>query len=181
VDESDLDLRTRWIQAGLTTRRREWEYVMSSGTGTGTGTAPSPDLTLLPVGTAELEPLRQLDNEIRAEVETTIGWDRMPAAVLSRPLDPAHYAVAVVRDTYVGLARVAQLPRHTRVGLIAVRSDHRRRGIARALLTEILAVTQARGVDTVSADVHEANAAAVALFDAAGARRTGSNLELVIR
>ena len=35
-------------------------------------------------------------------------------------------------------------------------------------------------IATVSADVHEANTAAIALFEAAGARRTGSNLELVI-
>jgi GNAT superfamily N-acetyltransferase len=177
VDEADLDLRTRWVQAGLTTRRREWEYVMSSG---GDGAVPPPGLTLLPIGIAELDPLRHLDRTIRAEIEATIGWDQMPAAVLSRPLDPTCYAVAVELDTYVGLARLALLPRHTRVGLIAVRSDRRRRGIAHALLAEILATTHARGVATVSADVHEANTAAIALFEAVGARRTGSNLELVI-
>jgi ribosomal protein S18 acetylase RimI-like enzyme len=178
VDEADLDLRTRWVQAGLTTRRREWEYVMSSG---GNGAAPPPGLTLVPIGTAELDPLRHLDRTIRAEIEATIGWDQMPAAVLSRPLDPTHYAVAAELDTYVGLARLALLPRHTRIGLIAVRSDHRRRGVAHALLGQILAATHARGAATVHADVHEANTAAIALFEAAGARRTGSNLELVIR
>ncbi len=178
VDEADLDLRTRWVQAGLTSRRRELEYVMPSG---GDGAAPAPGLTLLPVGTGELEPLRRLDRTIRAEIEATIGWDQMPAAVLSRPLDPTHYAVAATDGGYVGLARLALLPRHTRIGLIAVRSDHRRRGVARALLAQILAATRERGVATVSADVHEANAAGVALFESAGARRAGSNLELVIR
>ncbi|GAA2581372.1 GNAT family N-acetyltransferase [Dactylosporangium fulvum] len=177
VDEADPDLRTRWVQAGLTTRRREWEYVMSSG---GDGAVPPPGLALLPIGTAELDPLRHLDQTIRAEIEATIGWDQMPAAVLSRPLDPTHYVVAAELDAYVGLARLALLPRHTRIGLIAVRSGHRRRGIAHALLAQILAATHARGVATVSADVHEANTAAIALFEAAGARRTGSNLELVI-
>ena len=177
VDEADLDLRTRWVQAGLTARRREWEYVMPSG---GDAAAP-PGLALLPLGTAELEPLRHLDRTIRTEIEATIGWDQMPAAVLSRPLDPAWYTVAAEPGAYVGLARLALLPRHTRIGLIAVRSDRRRRGIARALLAQILAATHARGVATVSADVHEANTAAIALFEAAGARRTGSNLELVIR
>lgn len=177
VDEADLDLRTRWVQAGLTTRRREWEYVMSSG---GDGAAPRPGLTLLPTGTAELDPLRRLDRTIRAEIEATIGWDQMPAAVLSRPLEPTDYAVAAELDAYVGLARLALLPRHTRIGLIAVRSDRRRRGIGHALLAEILAATHARGVATVSADVHEANTAAIALFEAASARRAGSNLELVI-
>ncbi|MER7276230.1 GNAT family N-acetyltransferase [Dactylosporangium sp. NPDC000244] len=178
VDEADAGLRTRWVQAGLTTRRREWEYVMPSG---GPGAVPPPGLTLLPVGTAELDPLRRLDRAVRAEIEATIGWDHMPAAVLSRPLDPAQYTVAAEPGGYVGLARLALLPRHTRIGLIAVRSGHRRRGIASALLAQILAATAARGVATVSADVHEANTAAIALFEAAGARRTGSNLELVIR
>jgi ribosomal protein S18 acetylase RimI-like enzyme len=178
VDEGDLDLRTRWVQAGLTTRRREWEYVMSSD---GDGAAPRPGLMLLPIGIAALDPLRDLDRTIRAEIEATIGWDQMPAAVLSRPLDPTCHTVAAERDAYVGLARLALLPRHTRIGLIAVRSDRRRRGIGRALLAEVLAATRARGVATVSADVHEANTTAIALFEAAGARRAGSNLELVIR
>jgi ribosomal protein S18 acetylase RimI-like enzyme len=178
VDEADLDLRTRWVQAGLTTRRREWEYVMAAG---GDGAVPPPGLTLLPVGTAELGPLQDLDRTVRAEIEATIGWDQLPAAVLSRPLDPACYTVAAGPDAYVGLARLALLPRHTRIGLIAVRSDHRRRGVARALLAGVRAATHARGVATVSADVHEANTAAIALFESAGARRTGSNLELVIR
>jgi ribosomal protein S18 acetylase RimI-like enzyme len=180
VDEADLDLRTRWVQAGLTTRRREWEYVMSSDENATVRPRP-PGLTLLPPGTAEVEPLRRLDRTIRAEIEATTGWDQLPAAVLTRPLDPAHYVVAAERGTYVGLARLALLPRHTRIGLVAVRSDHRRRGVARALLTQILTATHERGVATVSADVHEANTAAIALFETAGARRTGSNLELVIR
>jgi hypothetical protein len=122
---------------------------MASG---GDGAVPPSGLTLLPTGTAELDPLRHLDRTIRAEIEATIGWDQMPAAVLSRPLDPSYYAVAAELDAYVGLARLTLLPRHTRIGLIAVRSDH-----------------------------HEANTAANALFEGAGAHRTGSNLELVIR
>jgi ribosomal protein S18 acetylase RimI-like enzyme len=177
VDEANLDLRTRWVLAGLTSRRREWEYVMASG---GDSAVPPPGLTLLPIGTAELDPLRHLDRTIRAEIEATIGWDQMPAEVLSRPVDPSCHAVAAELGGYVGLARLALLPRHTRIGLIAVRSDHRRRGIAHALLAQILAATHARGVATVSADIHEANTAAIALFETAGARRTGSNLELVI-
>ena len=178
VDEADLDLTARWRQAGLTTRRREWEYVMASGS----VPVPSPrGVRTLPIGAAELRPLRRLDRAIHAEIESSVGWDRMPAAVLSRPLDPARYVVAAEADAYVGLARLALLPRHTRIGLIAVRADHRRRGVARALLAEVLRATHERGVATVSAEVHEANSAAIALVEAAGARRHGSNLELVIR
>jgi ribosomal protein S18 acetylase RimI-like enzyme len=178
VDEADLDLTARWRQAGLTTRRREWEYVMASGS----VPVPSPrGVTTLPIGAAELRLLRRLDRAIHAEIESSAGWDQMPAAVLSRPLDPARYVVAAEADAYVGLARLALLPRHTRIGLIAVRADHRRRGIARALLAQVLRATHERGVATVYAEVHEANTAAIALVEAAGARRHGSNLELVIR
>jgi ribosomal protein S18 acetylase RimI-like enzyme len=174
VDEADLDLRTRWVQAGLTARRREFEYVLSSG---GDQAVPTPDLELVALGAADVDRLRGLDAAIRAEIESTIGWDQMPAAVLSRPLDPAQYVVAATHGEYVGLARLAQLPRHTRIGLIAVRADHRRRGIGRALLGE---VRRLRAVP-ISAEVHEANAAAIALVEGAGATRQGSNLELVIR
>ncbi|MEU7866560.1 GNAT family N-acetyltransferase [Dactylosporangium sp. NPDC049140] len=178
VDEADLDLTARWRQAGLTVRRREWEYVMASGA----APVPSPrGVTTLPPGTAQVRPLRRLDRAIRAEIESSVGWDQMPAAVLSRPLDPARYVVATEAGAYAGLARLALLPRHTRIGLIAVRAGHRRRGIARALLAEVRRATHERGVATVSAEVHEANAAAIALVEGAGAHRQGSNLELVIR
>ncbi|MFI5908555.1 GNAT family N-acetyltransferase [Dactylosporangium sp. NPDC051541] len=178
VDEADLQLRTRWTQAGLTARRREWEYVLAVGDDRA---VPTPGLSLLAPGSAELDPLRDLDRAIRAEIEDTIGWDHMPAAVLSRPLDPANYFVAAESGEYVGLARLALLPRLTRVGLLAVRRDHRRRGIGRALLAGIVAATHERGVGMVTAEVHEANTAAIALFEAAGAARPSSNLELVIR
>ncbi|GAA3454046.1 GNAT family N-acetyltransferase [Dactylosporangium matsuzakiense] len=176
VDEADRDLRTRWVQAGLTTRRREWEYVLAGG---GLGRVQPPGV--LALGTAAPEPLRRLDGVIRAEIEDTIGWDQMPAAVLSRPLNPADYVVATDGPgTYVGLARLARLPRCTRIGLLAVRQSHRRRGIGLALLGEIGRAGHDRGVPTV-AEVHEDNTAAIALFEAAGAVRQNSNLELVIR
>lgn len=177
VDEADADLTAKWHDAGFTIRRREWEYVMAAGR---LAAVYPPDLTILPPGAAEPRALRRLDRAIRAEVESSVGWHQMPAEVLSRPLDPAQYVVASEPGGYVGLARIAALPRHSRIGLIAVRADRRRRGIARALLAEVLRATEERGVTTVSAEVHEANTAAIALFDGAGACRAGSNLELVI-
>jgi ribosomal protein S18 acetylase RimI-like enzyme len=121
-----------------------------------------------------------LDREIRDEVEATLGWRNMPAEVLAR-LEPAKYAVAAQSDRYVGLARVAPLPRQPRIGLIAVRADMRRRGIARALLAEVLGSIHRRGIPSASADVNQSNQAALALFEGVGARRASSNLELVVR
>ncbi|QGN48516.1 GNAT family N-acetyltransferase [Micromonospora sp. WMMD558] len=188
VDEADLDLVLQWERAGFAPRRREWEYVVPTDPRiTGLASAPPPrGVTTLAVGEAEEAPLRALDRVIRDEIEATVGWQEMPAEVLSGPdgpprPDPATYAVAAWSDQYVGLVRVAPLPRQPRIGLIAVRSDQRRRGIARALLAEVLGSAHRRGIATASADVNQSNGAAIALFEGVGARRAGSNLELVLR
>ncbi|MGY2061226.1 hypothetical protein ACW9HQ_40685, partial [Nocardia gipuzkoensis] len=97
VDEVDTDLRTAWERAGFTVRRREWEYFAAIG--------PQPDsipadVTILPLGAAEPEPLRSAYATIRAEIDATLGWDRMPDEVVGCPdgtmaIDPARCAVAM--------------------------------------------------------------------------------------
>jgi ribosomal protein S18 acetylase RimI-like enzyme len=188
VDEADLDLTSHWEQAGFTVRRREWEYVVPTDPQvTGLGSAPPPsDVTIVGVGEAREDPLRELDRVIRDEVEATVGWQEMPAEVLPRPagvtlVDPSRYAVAAQSGGYVGLVRVAPVTRRPRIGLIAVRSDRHRRGIARALLAHVLESLHRRGIETASAEVNESNGAAMALFESVGARRASSNLELVLR
>jgi ribosomal protein S18 acetylase RimI-like enzyme len=203
VDEADLDLMLQWERAGFAPRRREWEYVVPTDpriTGLGSATPPR-GVTVLGVGEADAGPLWELDRVIRDEIEATVGWQEMPAEVLSGPdgplrpdparldparpdtarPDPAKYAVAACSDQYVGLVRVAPLPRQPRIGLIAVRSDQRRRGIARALLAEVLGSAHRRGIATASADINQCNGPAIALFEGVGARPTGSNLEFVLR
>jgi ribosomal protein S18 acetylase RimI-like enzyme len=188
VDEADLDLTANWARAGFTTRRREWEYTVPTDPRvTGLDTArPPAGVTIVAAGAAELDRLRALDHAVRDEVEATVGWREMPAEVLSRPdgitvPDLSKYVVAAQADEYVGLVRVAPLPRRPRIGLIAVRAGQRRRGVARALLANVLGSLHQQGVETASADVHESNVAAAALFDGVGARRAGSNLELVLQ
>jgi len=152
VDEADLDLTSNWERAGFTTRRREWEYLVPTDprvTGLGSVLPPS-GVTTVAVGEAEEGPLRTLDRVIRDEVEATVGWQEMPAEVLPRPdgatlLDPSKYAVAAQSDQYVGLVRVVPVARQPRIGLIAVRADLRRRGIARALLAQVLGSLHAAG------------------------------------
>ncbi|WP_214322659.1 GNAT family N-acetyltransferase [Nonomuraea sediminis] len=154
---------------------------------TGLGSAlPPSGVTIVPVGEAEEGPLRVLDRAIRDEVEAAVGWQEMPAEVLPRPtgdtvLDPSKYAVATQSGAYVGLVRLAAVTRQPRIGLIAVRSDQQRRGIARALLAHVLGSLHRCGTETASAEVNESNEAAMALFEGAGARRASSNLELVLR
>ena len=188
VDENDLDVTSRWQRVGFTTGRREWEYLVPTDPAvTGLGSARPPSgVTIVPVGEAEHVPLRALDRAIRDEVEATVGWRRMPVEVLPRPdgvtvADASKYAVAVRAHRYVGLVRLAPVARQPRIGLIAVRADEHRRGIARSMLAQVLGALHRSGVTGARAEVDETNAAAMALFDGIGAQRTGRNLELVCR
>ncbi|WP_406635231.1 GNAT family N-acetyltransferase [Amycolatopsis sp. WGS_07] len=184
VDETDRELLDGWHQAGLTVRRREWEYVVPTDPQvTGLAVLP-PGVTIVPAGAVEDGPLRELDRVIRAEVEATVGWSEMPAEVLPRPagdtvVDPSKYAVAVDDGEYAGLIRVVQVQRLPRIGLIAVRANRQHRGIARVLMIHTLGVLHRAGITTASAEVNEANEAATALFESVGARRANSTVELV--
>jgi len=188
VDDFDTDLTAGWHRLGFTTRRREWEYLVPTDpqvTGLGSALPPS-GVTILPVGKAEVGPLRELDRVIRDEVEASVGWQEMPAEVLSRPdgvtvVDPSKYAVAAEGDRYVGLIRIAPVARLPRIGLLAVRADRRRRGIGRALLAHMLGTLHGAGIKSASAEVNESNEAATALFDSINAQRASSNVELVLR
>jgi ribosomal protein S18 acetylase RimI-like enzyme len=184
LDEADLDLTVQWQRSGFTTRRREWEYaVPTDPRATGLDSAlPPPGVTIEGFGRAKEAPLRALESTIRDEVAAGPGWQDMPAEVLVPPvLDPSKFAVAAQCSQYVGLLRVAMVARLPRIGLIAVRADRQRRGIARALLAHALSALHHIGKETASAELTESNAAATALFEGIGARRTGSNLELVLR
>jgi ribosomal protein S18 acetylase RimI-like enzyme len=184
VDEADLDLTAQWQRTGFTTRRREWEYAMSTdphATGLAS-TQPPPGVTIKPFGSAAETPLRTLDSTIRNEIDAGAGWPDMPAEILAAPvLDPSKYAVAAESAQYVGLLRLTMVTRLPRIGLLAVRADRQRRGIARALLAHTLGALHHVGKDTASAEVTESNLAATALFEGIGALRAASNLELVLR
>ena len=103
----------------------------------------------------------------------------MPPRPDGAPLDPSRYAVAEAADRYVGLVRVVARRRHARIGLVAVREGLRRRGIARAMLAEVLGALHRGGVETASAEVDERNSAATALFEGIGAQRVSGAVEMV--
>lgn len=184
VDETDHDLTARWERAGLTVRRREGEYLLTTGVrGAVRSEVPGPPgVTVLGLGAATEPALRELYRVVRAEVEAGPGWDSMPVEMPPRPLgvpmDPSRYVVAVAAGRYVGLVRVVVRRRHARIGLVAVREDRRRRGIARAMLAEVLDALHRTGVTTASAEVDDRNDAAKALLAGLGARRVGGVVEL---
>jgi ribosomal protein S18 acetylase RimI-like enzyme len=97
------------------------------------------------------------------------------------PLGEARYAVAAPTGEYLGLLRLAPLPRQPRIVLLVVRADVRRRGIARAMLAHVLGVLHEAGHREAAADVHEGNRPAIGLVESLGARAASSNLELVLR
>ncbi|MFF3491069.1 GNAT family N-acetyltransferase [Streptomyces sp. NPDC002795] len=187
VDENDTELASKWREFRFTVGRGEWEYALPTDPAvTGLGTArPPADVTVVPAGAADETRLRALDRTVRGEIEATVGWRTMPAEVRPLPpgvtvVDPAKYTVAEAPDgTYLGLLRLATATRRPRVGLLAVRTDARRRGIARALLADVLNTLHRSGVRAASAEVDESNEAAKNLFDAIGARRVNRALELV--
>jgi ribosomal protein S18 acetylase RimI-like enzyme len=94
-------------------------------------------------------------------------------------MDPSRYAGAEAADRYVGLVRVVARRRHARIGLVAVREGLRCRGIARAMLAEVLGALHRGGVEAASAEVDERNSAARALFEGIGAQRVSSAVEMV--
>lgn len=185
VDEGETDLTARWEHAGFIPSRREWVYSLPTDPQhTRLGEAlVAEGVTILPSGAAQQDSLLRAYRTIRAEIEATAGWATMPAEIIDRPIDRAHFAVAAGPDReYVGLLRVGTRLRHARIELLAVRADHRHRGIARALLAEVLGSLHRSGIDTASAFVAETATAARTLLDGlGGARRVGSNLELVRR
>ncbi|MFF4365114.1 GNAT family N-acetyltransferase [Streptomyces sp. NPDC001594] len=180
VAEDDPGLAARWERLGFTVGRREREYTVPTAPTAPTGVA------VLPGTEADPERLRALEQAIRAEVEATVGWRTMPAEILpgpvdTLPLDPAKYAVAVRDGRYAGLVRVAAVRRRARIGLVAVRADDRRRGIGRALLAHALGSLHRQQITSAWAEVDAANPAGIALFEGAGAERTGGCIELVRR
>ncbi|MFI9813146.1 GNAT family N-acetyltransferase [Saccharothrix variisporea] len=98
-----------------------------------------------------------------------------PAGVTLQP--SAHEVVAVEGGERVGEIRVVRV-RVDRIDLVTVVPTHRRRGIARALVTHALGVLHQAGVERAYARVDEADPAATALFEGFGDRTT-STVELV--
>ena len=77
--------------------------------------------------------------------------------------------VAVEDSKVVGFLAFEQIADEGSIVEIAVSPDHRRRGIARALICEALQVCE--GLRTVFLEVREGNAPAVALYESLGFER----------
>ena len=189
VDEADAGTQERWEQLGFEVSRREGVYLVPTDpavTGLRDVEAPSGFL-FVSADRVDEDRLRLLDDALRQDVPGTDGWRWSEAAfheeTFCAEFDPATYLVAVeqTRGEYVGLARVWNKPSGSRIGLVGVLAQYRRRGIARALLAPPLAVLHHRGKHDVFAAVDDTNVASVSLISGLGAERIGGAIEFVRR
>jgi ribosomal protein S18 acetylase RimI-like enzyme len=132
--------------------------------------------------------LRLLDDELRQDVPGAEGWkwgeaDFHQETYESAEFDPMTYLVALAGEhgEAVGIVRVWMKQPIPRLGFVGVRRSYRRRGIARALLAEVFARLDERGIHEVSTEIDETNTASRALLEGLGARHTGISVELVKR
>lgn len=168
-----------WLAAGFAEQRRENRYVVWTNA---RDAAPLPSgVSFLMVDRIDLDRLRELDDLLRQDVPGTDGWRWEPSAFAEETAaaDPELYVVAVddASGEYVGIARVWG----TRLGFVGVARDHRRRGIARALLGRVFAILVARGVTKVTTEIDVENVASRRTIEPLGSRVVGQSVELVRR
>lgn len=184
ADPAGLEL---WSRFGFAPERREVEFLFPSDparNGLATALVPA-GLILLSAEEVDETTLRELDDELRADLPGNEGWVNDPAEFHDRTyderfVDPASCLVAVDsrRRRFAGLVRIWSNAERARLHLVGVGRDYRRRGLARALLASALRPVQERGVAEVMAEADEGNVAGLALLRALGAVETGSSLVL---
>ena len=184
VPDAHEDELARWTRRGFDEHRREDEYEIPVGPEPGGVVLPS-GYVLVSAVDGGLEALRHLDEELRQDVPGTRGWVNDPdefaeSTMGSTLFDPATSLVAVEEATgvYAGLVRVWVARHWARLGLVGVRSAHRRQGLGRALAAAAFRPLPERGVGVVLAEADVANLPAQALLAGMGARRTGGTIEL---
>jgi ribosomal protein S18 acetylase RimI-like enzyme len=185
VPDADDDELARWTRRGFHEHRREDEYEIPVGRPPRAVALPS-GYVVVSAADADLDALRRLDEELRQDVPGTRGWvndpDEFAESILGSTLfDPETSLVAVQEATgrYAGLVRVWVARHWARLGLVGVRVDHRRLGLASALTAAAFQPLPERGVGVVLAEADTANVPAQALLARLGARRTGGMIELV--
>jgi ribosomal protein S18 acetylase RimI-like enzyme len=168
-----------WLAAGFAEHRRENRYVV--WTANARDDPPPQGVSLLAVDQIDEDRLRELDDLLRQDAPGTDGWRWNPNDFHEETTaaDPELYVVAVDESTgdYIGIARVWG----TRLGFVGVVREHRRRGIARALLRRVFAVLAARGIDEVTTEIDVGNVASRRTIEPLGSRVVGQSVELVRR
>jgi ribosomal protein S18 acetylase RimI-like enzyme len=185
VNESDDEALARHVACGFVAHRREAEFTINVEQALRALGASDPPTGYRFVSAADIDEvdLRILDDVLREDMPGSEGWVNQPQEfreyTFAAHFDRTAYLVAVDEaDRLVGLVRIWKTPLPRRLGLIAVLREHRRRGLARALVTTALQAVQAQGVTSLSAEVDSENVPSLTLLEKMGAKRTGGTIEL---
>jgi predicted acetyltransferase len=188
VDARATVQRTALTAAGFVESRREAVIAISVGTALeALGDAPLPaDVRLRSAAEVDEDGLRLLDDELRQDVPGTSGWRSTPEEFREQTFadpdfDPRTYLVAIdgTSGEYVGLVRIWTGRRGSRLGMVGVRREQRRRGIASALIAEALRAVRAAGVAEVTMTYDLKNDASKAIAERLGGRLLSTTVELV--
>ena len=102
----------------------------------------------------------------------SMPWsENVLTAELRNPL--ALWLVAVLDDEVVGYVGAQIVPDEADMMNVAVSSTHRRKGIARGLILELLDQLKEQGVRSLSLEVRASNSAAITLYDGLGFHQVG--------
>ena len=187
ADEADEARREALERLGFGVHRRELDLRLPTDpTAWNVSVAePPPGVAFVRADRVEEGRLRLLDDLLRQDVPGTDGWQWSPEGFRdetyeSADFDPATYLVALDESgEEIGLARVWMRGSGPRLGLIGVRANWRRRGIASALLAAVLTEVGSRGLPELRTEVDETNVASHELLFGFGPRTVGASLELV--
>ena len=176
--------RRRYAAAGFLEERREDDVTLDvAAARDALGDAVLPDRYRI-VSAADMDDnaLRVLDDTLRADVPGSDGWINDPQEfreyTFASHFDRDAYLVALGPDGAAGLVRIWAGRPPRRLGLIGVLREHRRRGIANALLAATFTAVATQGITSVVAEVDVANVPSQTLLGRIGARRTGGTVEL---
>ena len=104
-------------------------------------------------------------------LEETCFSEPWPMDMIGRLLD--QFTVAMEGDLIVGYAALSTVLDEGNLDSIAVLPEYRRKGVAEALLDEILRQAKEQELAFVTLEVREGNAAAIALYSKKGFREVG--------
>jgi ribosomal protein S18 acetylase RimI-like enzyme len=188
VDETDEHTLQTLTGLGFTVNRRESNVLIPTDPQiTGLHATEEPEgIVIISAVDAYEDQLRLLDDALKQDVPGNAGWKWDPGdfheETFGSDFDPDAYLIAVDKDSgaYLGLVRVWNSPGKPRLGLIAVLSPYRRRGLASVLLARAFRAVHQRGKTEVTAEVDETNTPSRTLLMRLGTQRIGGTVELVL-
>ena len=118
----------------------------------------------------EIRPMTEEDVEQVARIEQDCFSMPWSAQAFSEALNKKEYfyMVAVRGDAVLGYCGLYQVLDEGNITQVAVRSDERRKGIARKLLQDFMQKGKMRGIESYTLEVRVSNKQAIALYETCG-------------